>query len=110
MADIREPHVVTPEHLFEEAIVSAVHFILEAASRQHVIIPRFGFDTAIFIDEVNEPAARFIEAKSYAGSRAGAIGFGDGRGGGQQAALLMRPESETRAFSRSIRWAFADAQ
>ena len=71
------------------------------------MVPKFGLDIAVFLEEVGPPQPLFVEVKSYSGKRQGGVGFGNGSGEGPQVDRLVGDASAL--FDSYIRWAFVDA-
>ena len=104
--DMSEPDAVYPEVRFAEAIEAEVRECLTESNQSFVMVRGFGLDLAVFIDKQRWV---FVEAKSFNRQRQGGVGFGNGRGGGAQVELLLRPEADLRRLDGSVRWAYADA-
>ena len=102
---ISEPTVVYPESEFERSLAPLIEQALHGY--RAVIVPKFGLDIAVFLEDVGPPQPLFVEVKSYRGKRQGEVGFGNGRGEGPQVDLLVGDASAQ--FDSDIRWAFVDA-
>lgn len=106
---IAEPIVVTPEAVFEAAIVEAVHHLVGEVSCRCVVVPKFGLDIALFLQDDGGAYARFLEAKVYAAGRPGGVGFGAPNGRGPQVEILLCSEENLAVLDNAVRWVFADA-
>lgn len=102
-----EPTIVYPEAEFEAALLDLVRACCDEKSA--AVVPRFGLDIAVFDLSDRASSAVFIEAKSYGAQRPGGCGFGNGRGEGPQAQLLLNEGPQLNVLDRFIRWAFVDA-
>ncbi|MFC2028870.1 hypothetical protein ACFLTX_02975 [Chloroflexota bacterium] len=82
-----EPDIVkhkNPEENLQKSIVAEVRKILTEENITFILIEKFGLDIGIFIHKDDKDYARFIELKTFVGSRIGGVGFGNQRGGGVQ--------------------------
>ena len=102
---ISEPTGVYPESKFERSLAPLIERALHGC--RAVVVPQFGLDIAVFLEDVGPPQPLFVEVKSYGGKRQGGVGFGNGRGEGPQVDLLVGDASAL--FDSYIRWAFVDA-
>ena len=102
---ISEPTVIYPESEFERSLAPLIERALHGC--RAVVVPKFGLDIAVFLEDVGPPQPLFVEVKSYGGKRQGGVGFGNGRGEGPQVNLLVGDASAL--FDSYIRWAFVDA-
>ena len=102
---ISEPTVVYPESEFERSLGPLIERALHGC--RTVVVPKFGLDIAVFLEDVRPHQPLFVEVKSYGGKRQGGVGFGNGRGKGPQVDLLVGDASAL--FDSYIRWAFVDA-
>jgi hypothetical protein len=101
-----EPAVVYPESEFERALAPLFDAGLRGC-RTAVVVPRFGLDFAVFVQDNGPSRLIFVEAKSYNGQRQGGVGFGNGRGDGPQVEILL--SDQLAIVDEHVRWAFADA-
>jgi hypothetical protein len=92
---VSEPDQVYPEAVFESAISSVVHALLDGMNGV-VVVPRFGLDIAVSSEGLDGDRAALIEVKSFNGQRQGGIGFGNSRGDGPQVDLLLCRPSQMR--------------
>ena len=104
-----EPESVTPESVFEAAIRGAAERMLRDAGVVYAVVPKFGLDLGIFLQDSSGPRARFVEAKVFAAARPGGVGFGNQQGRGPQVDLLLCSEPELLILDSSVRWVLADA-
>ena len=102
---ISEPTGVYPESEFERSLAPLIERALHGC--RAVVVPKFGLDIAVFLEDVGPPQPLFVEVKSYGGKRQGGVGFGNGRGEGPQVDLLVGDASAL--FDSYTRWAFVDA-
>ena len=102
---ISEPTGVYPESEFERSRAPLIERILYGC--RAVVVPKFGLDSAVFLEDVGPPLPLFVEVKSYRGKRQGRVGFGNGSGEGPQVDRLVGDASAL--FDSYIRWAFVDA-
>lgn len=109
MLSFPEPESVAPESEFEAAVVEVIRDLLQEASCDYLLVPRFGLDVALFLAGPSGAYARFIEAKVYNAGRAGGVGFGNGRGEGPQVELLLCAEGDQHLLDVAVRWVLADA-
>lgn len=69
-----------------------------------VILEGFGLDIVVFIQKEERHFVKFIEVKTFVGSRGGGVGFGNGSGRGSQVDLLISAMSEPSITEPHIRW------
>lgn len=106
---ILEPSVITPESVFEAAVIEVVRDLVRDLGCRCVVIPRFGLDVALFLGSAGHTYSRFLEAKVYAAGRAGGVGFGTPGGQGPQVELLLCSEKDLALLDTSVRWILGDA-
>ncbi len=68
------------------------------------MIEKFGLDIGVFIRKDDREYARFIEIKTFVGSRKGEVGFGNQKGEGVQVDLLSHPQTELSIVDSSVLW------
>ena len=83
---ISEPTGVYPESEFERSLAPLIERALHGC--RAVVVPKFGLDIAVFLEDVGPPQPLFVEVKSYGGKRQGGVGFGNGRGKGLKLTFL----------------------
>lgn len=93
-----------PEAQLHNATVAEVHYLLRQAGATFILIEKFGLDVGIFIEHDGRTYTRFIEVKAFVGSRAGGVGFGNGKGEGPQVDLLLHSPSELSIVDSSVLW------
>src|SRR5438045_2858388 len=106
MNSFEEPVVVYPEAEFEKALKPLFNAGLHGC-RTAVVVPKFGLDFAVFVEDAGPARPVFVEAKAYNAQRPGGIGFGNGKGEGPQVEILLAEGSVV--LDQHVRWAFADA-
>lgn len=106
VTSFEEPVVVYPETEFERALTPLFEAGLRGCQTA-VMVPKFGLDFAVFIQDGSRPSSLFLEVKAYGGQRQGGVGFGNGRGEGPQVEILL--SAECNVLDQCVRWAFADA-
>lgn len=102
-----EPDIIkyqNPEESFQKAIVAEVRQILTQEGITFILIEKFGLDIGAFIHKGDRDYARFIEIKTFVGSRMGGVGFGNQRGEGVQVDLLSHSPSELTIIDLSVLW------
>ncbi len=104
-----EPVVVTPESTFEAAVLEAVRGFVRQKGYRCLVIPRFGLDVALFLENAGRASVRFLETKVYAAGRQGGVGFGTPKGEGPQVELLLCPDRDLELLDNAVRWVLADA-
>ena len=103
-----------PEDLLHQALLDEIEALLEEMKTkgkvtEYILFSEFGLDIAIFMKKGDMVLTRFIELKAYAGKRNGGVGFGNGRGRGCQADLLLLDTSKMEIIENSIRWVIWDS-
>jgi hypothetical protein len=74
----------------------------------YLLLENFGLDIALLIGDNKQTRTRFLELKAFVGSRAGGVGFGNGRGRGAQVDLLLQPDTQLEIANGAIRWLLVD--
>ena len=62
---ISEPTGVYPESEFERSLAPLIERALHGG--RAVVVPKFGLDIAVFLEDVGPPQPLFVEVKSYGG-------------------------------------------
>jgi len=93
-----------PEKSLHIALVSHLKMVGEEIGRELIILDEFGLDIAIFYAKEQQVVSRFIELKTFVGSRQGGVGIGNGRGYGVQIDLLLLPDKQLELLNDSILW------
>jgi hypothetical protein len=101
--------IVAPESTFEAAVLGAVRMLVGQKGCKCLVVPGFGLDLALFLQNGGRTYARFLEAKVYAAGRPGGVGFGSPKGEGPQVELLLCPDSDLGLLDSDVRWVLADA-
>lgn len=104
-----EPTLVTPESVFEAAILEAARALANQRDCRCLVVPKFGLDLAFFLENNGRVYVRFLEAKVYAAGRPGGVGFGTPRGEGPQVELLLGAGRDLELLDTAVRWVLADA-
>jgi len=111
---IEEPESFNNEREFEEFIAKVIDNILFDLKEQGVvsnyyIFRELGFDIAVFLDKGGSPKVKFFELKLYKEQRAGGVGFGNQKGEGPQAEVLLNDKKTLAFFNKFLRWIVYDA-
>ncbi len=102
-----EPDIVqyqNPEASLQNAIVAEIKQILTREGVTFILIEKFGLDIGVFIQKEDKEYARFIEIKTFVGSRMGGVGFGNQKGEGVQVDLLSHSTNELSIVNSSVLW------
>lgn len=112
-----EPNIILgiqkPETILQEAVTKLVVGILERNKGtqslvEYFILSGFGLDLAVFIQQNDHSTVRFLEFKTFMGSRPGGVGFGTGKGKGSQVDLLLLENAKLGLADQHIRWILVD--
>lgn len=104
---ISEPEIVqnkNPEINLQNAIVAEIKQILNREGVTYILIEKFGLDIGVFIRKEDKEYTRFIEIKTFVGSRNGGVGFGNQEGTGIQVDLLSHSADELSIVDSSVLW------
>ena len=93
-----------PEKSLHVALVCHLRMTAEEKGRDLIILDEFGLDIAIFCPKDQQLISRFIELKTFVGSRQGGVGIGNGRGYGTQIDLLLLPDKQLELLNNNILW------
>lgn len=105
--EIEEPTIEqlnNPEKSLHEAIFIYLSNLGKVKEIDFVILKEFGLDIAVFYRKDGILLSRFIEIKTFVGSRQGGVGFGNNRGYGTQVDLLLHSKEQLTLFDDSILW------
>jgi len=104
---IPEPEINKGEHpeaSLQKAIVAEIQNIFAVENIKYILLENFGFDIGVFIQNSGKNYTRFIEIKTFVGSRIGGVGFGNSKGEGPQVDLLLNSESDLAIVDSDILW------
>jgi hypothetical protein len=104
---IEEPTIKqsnNPEKSLQEALFTYLSDFGKEREIDYVILKEFGLDIAVFYNKSGIPSSRFIEVKTYVGSRQGGVGIGNSQGNGIQVDLLLHSHEKLALFDNSILW------
>mgnify|MGYP001114247857 CR=1 FL=1 len=102
-----EPDIIqgkNPEASLQAAVSSEVHSILAQAEVEYIFLENFGLDIALFIKNGTREYYRFIELKTFVGSRQGGVGFGNRKGEGCQIDILIQPTEKLLLLNTCVIW------
>ena len=102
---IEEPTIKqsnNPEKSLQEALFTYLSDFGKEREIDYVILKEFGLDIAVFYNKSGIPSSRFIEVKTYVGSRQGGVGIGNSQGNGIQVDLLLHSHEKLALFDNSI--------
>jgi len=104
---IKEPQIIKgkyPEKSLHDALVKSIRDKSEQLDKEIIIFEEFGLDISIFFKENQHLEFRFIEVKTFVGSRPGGVGVGSSKGNGSQIDLLELLPNELEIFEKNILW------
>ena len=104
---INEPEIEQgkcPENSLHLALVSQLRMMGEEKGKDLLILDEFGLDIAIFYQRDDYLVSRFIELKTFVGSRQGGVGIGNSRGYGTQIDLLLLSHEQLEKLYKNIIW------